>query len=182
MSELRELFIDELADVLYAENLLVKTLPKMAKAAKSSELKKAFESHLKETVGHVERLKKVFAAFDEPAKPKKCDAMTGIVEEGKSILEEWKGSPALDAALISAGQKAEHYEIASYGCLCTWAKLLGNTAALQLLKETIGEEKSADEKLTEIAESLSNLEAEESEGEPETKAKNSGKASSKKGR
>src|SRR6266487_2981779 len=122
MNELNELLLDELSDILYAENLLVKALPKMARAAKSEELKEAFNSHLEETQNQVERIKQVFQAFGKPAKSKKCDAMVGLLEEGKNILEVWKGSAALDAALICAAQKVEHYEIATYGCLCTWAE------------------------------------------------------------
>lgn len=164
MSELSELFLDELADILYAENLLLKALPKMAKAARSEELKDAFETHLDETEGQIERIKEVFGLFGKPAKAKKCDAMIGLIEEGKSIMEEWKGSAACDAALIAAAQKIEHYEIASYGCLCTWADLMGNKQALRLLKETIDEEESTDKKLTDLAESTINEEALESEG------------------
>ena len=117
MNPLQELFLDELADLLHAENQLVKALPKLAKAAQSRELKTAFEEHLEETRGHVQRINQVFALFDRPAKAKKCEAMAGLVEEGSSVLKEWEGSPALDAALIAAAQKAEHYEIASYGPL-----------------------------------------------------------------
>ncbi len=179
MNELNELFLDELADILYAENLLVKALPKMAKAAQSPALKTAFTSHLKETQTHVERLKKVFQLSNEPAKPKKCEAMTGLVKEGAEIMEEWKGSPALDAALISAAQKVEHYEIASYGCLCTWAELMGNKQALSLLQQTINEEEVADKKLTQIAEDSINIKAEESDENDRSK-KTSGQQKSKK--
>lgn len=170
MSELKELLLDELADIYYAEKLLLKALPKMAKAAASSELKEAFEAHLQETENQVERIERVFAAFDSPAKAKKCDAMVGLLEEGKSIMQEWKGSPAIDAALISAAQKVEHYEIASYGCLCTWAKLLGNQEALDLLKETLNEEESTDKKLSELAEEGINEEADQGEEEEESDA------------
>jgi len=165
MNPLQELFLDELADLLHAENQLVKALPKMAKAAQSRDLKTAFEEHLKETRGHVQRISQVFALFDRPAKAKKCQAMEGLVEEGASLLKEWEGSPALDAALISAAQKAEHYEIASYGTLCTWAELLGNNAALKLLQQTIAEEEAADKKLTVLAENHINIQAEEGESE-----------------
>jgi ferritin-like metal-binding protein YciE len=180
MNELQELLIDELADLLYAENLLLKALPKMAKAAKDASLKKAFLTHAEETKKQVERLKQVFAAFDKKVKSKKCMAMTGLVEEGAEIIEEWKDSPACDAALISAAQKAEHYEIASYGCLCTWAKLLGNTRALGLLKQTIAEEEATDKKLTQIAETIANLEAEEPEEKPASKSSKSKKPAKKK--
>lgn len=167
MSELRELFLDELADVLYAEKLLVKTLPKMARAAQSEELREAIEMHLEETQTHVDRIGQVFELFDKPVKAKKCEAMEGLVAEGKTIMEEWKGSPASDAGLISAAQKVEHYEIASYGTLATWAELLGNEEAADLLKETLDEEEATDEKLTQLAEEGVNEEAEEGEEEEE---------------
>lgn len=160
MSELKKLFLDELADVHHAENQLLKALPKMAKAAGSEELREAFEAHLEETETHVRRIKEVFGLFDQPAKSKRCEAMEGLLAEGNEILKDWKASPALDAALISAAQKVEHYEIASYGCLRTWAGLLDNPAAKDLLQETLDEEGAADDKLTSIAESLSNDEAE----------------------
>jgi ferritin-like metal-binding protein YciE len=166
MKELEKLFLDELADIFFAENLLVKALPKLAKAAQSRELKAAFESHLEETKEQTERLKNVFQIFGKPAKGKKCHAMEGLLEEGKKIMEEWKGSPALDAALICGAQKVEHYEIAAYGCLCTWADLMGNGRALKLLKQTINEEETADTKLTEIAESSINAQAAEQSAEP----------------
>ncbi|MDB6055535.1 MAG: hypothetical protein JWN25_3058 [Verrucomicrobiales bacterium] len=170
MNELQDLFLDELADLLYAENLLVKALPKMAKSAKEPALKKAFQTHTEETKKQVARIKGVFASFGEKVKSKKCMAMTGLIEEGAEIIEEWKDSPAGDAALISAAQKAEHYEIASYGCLCTWAKLLGNKKALTLLKQTINEEELTDKKLSQIAESVANLEAEQPEEQPRKKS------------
>jgi ferritin-like metal-binding protein YciE len=166
MSELKQLFMDELADVHHAENQLLKALPKMAKAAASEELREAFEAHLKETENHVRRIKEVFALFDQPARSKRCEAMQGLLAEGNEILKEWKGSPALDAALISAAQKVEHYEIASYGCLRTWAGLLGQPSARDLLQETLDEEGAADDKLTTIAENLSNEEAETSNARP----------------
>jgi ferritin-like metal-binding protein YciE len=171
MKELKDLFLDELADIYYAEGLLVKSLPKMIKAAQSEELKEALESHLEETQTQVERLQQVFKAFGKPAKGKKCEAMVGLIEEGKGIMEDWKGSPALDAGLICAAQKVEHYEIASYGCLCTWAELLGNEQALKLLRETMDEEETADKKLTEIAESSINAEAAEDSEWSETQVK-----------
>jgi len=176
MSELRELFLDELADLLYAEKLLVKTLPKMAKAAESDELREAIEMHLEETETHVERLGQVFELFDKPIKTKKCDAMEGLVKEGQSIMSEWKGSPAADAGLISAAQKVEHYEIASYGTLVTWAELLEMDEAVDLLNETLDEEKATDEKLTQLAEQGVNEEAEEGEDEEEEKPAKSSKS------
>jgi ferritin-like metal-binding protein YciE len=171
MNELNELLLDELGDILYAENLLVKALPKMAKAAQSDELRDAFNSHLEETQSHVDRIKQVFESFGKPAKSKKCDAMVGLLDEGKKIMGDWKGSAALDAALICAAQKVEHYEIASYGCLCTWAELLGNDDALSLLKETLSEEEAADESLTGLAEQFANQEASQSMAEEGTKSR-----------
>lgn len=157
--ELHELFLDELADLLNAEKQLTKALPKMAKAANARELADAFKSHLKETEGHVTRLEKVFKSLGEPVKSKKCKAMEGLVEEGKELMEEEKDSSALDAGLIAAAQKVEHYEIASYGTVCAWAEQMGHTKELAILQQTLEEEKAADEKLTGIAESLANQEA-----------------------
>jgi ferritin-like metal-binding protein YciE len=159
MNNLKDIFLEELADLYNAETQLTKALPKMAKAASTPDLKEAFESHLEETKEHVQRLTKVFGAFKAPVKGKTCKAMKGLIQEGAEIIEEEDASTARDAALIAAAQKVEHYEIASYGCLATWAKLLGNKNALNLLKETISQEKAADEKLTEIAESSINEEA-----------------------
>jgi ferritin-like metal-binding protein YciE len=137
---------------------LTKALPKMAKAAKSEELADAFRSHLRETENHVIRLEAVFTSLNEKPKNKTCKAMKGIVEEGAEMIQELKGSTACDAGLIAAAQKVEHYEIASYGAVCAWAELMGHSEALSLLKETIAEEKAADEKLTEIAENSANQE------------------------
>src|SRR4051812_43056744 len=168
MSELQDLFLDELADIFYAEKLLVKALPKMAKAAQSDSLRQAIEEHLPQTEEHVSRLEQVFELFDKPAKGKKCEAMEGLVEEGKTVMQEWKDSPALDAALISAAQKVEHYEIGSYGTLVTWAERLGNDEVASILKETLAEEKETDENLTNLAEECINEEAlEEGENEEE---------------
>jgi ferritin-like metal-binding protein YciE len=167
MNDLQEVFLDELADVYHAEKQLLKALPKMARAANSEELREAFESHLEETENQVRRLEDVFEAFDRPAKGKPCKAMMGLIEEGQEIISEHKGSAALDAALICAAQKVEHYEIASYGCLCTWAKLLRNQEALRLLKETLNEEERTDELLSGLAESsINNRAAEEEEEAP----------------
>jgi ferritin-like metal-binding protein YciE len=158
-TELHELFLDELADLLNAETQLTKALPKMAKAAQSEELAEAFRSHLAETETHVDRLKQVFASLDEKVKTKTCKAMKGLVEEGSELMEELKGSSAIDAGLIAAGQKVEHYEIASYGSVRAWAEQMGHTEAVSLLEETLAEEKAADEKLTDIAENVANKSA-----------------------
>lgn len=162
---LRETFLEELKDLYDAEKQLIKALPKMAKAAEHEELRAAFESHLEETQGHVQRLEQVFETFGETAKGKKCKAMQGLVEEGEDLIEEEEG----DAALICAAQKVEHYEIASYGSLRAWAKLLQEEDAAELLGESLEEEKKADKTLTEIAETAVNVEeaGEEKEEEEE---------------
>lgn len=159
--ELHQLFLDELADILNAERQLTKALPKMAKACKAEELKEAFQSHLGETENHITRLEQVFKSLDEPVKSKKCKAMEGLVAEGAEMLEEYKDSSALDAALIAAAQKVEHYEIASYGTVRAWAEQMGHSEAVDLLTETLEEEKAANEKLTDIAESSVNEAAEQ---------------------
>jgi ferritin-like metal-binding protein YciE len=151
MKTLKDLFLDELADMYDAENRIVKALPKLAKAATCDDLRAALESHLEETKGHVTKVERVFAAFDEKARGKKCAATVGLLEEGDEIVSDNKDEPTINAAIISAGQKVEHYEIASYGTLHAWAKLLGNTEAASLLEEILAEEKAADEKLNELA-------------------------------
>jgi ferritin-like metal-binding protein YciE len=150
-SELHELLIDALADLLSAEQQLTKALPKLAEAAKAGELTSAFESHLDETEYHITRLEQVFALLDEPIRAKECKAMKGLLEEGKELMEELSGSSALDAALIAAAQKVEHYEIASYGTACAWAEKMGYDEAYELLNSTLEEEKAADEILTDVA-------------------------------
>jgi len=159
MKTLKDLFLDGLADMYDAEQRLVKALPKMAKAATCDDLKGAILSHLEETKGHVTKLEEVFECFDEKAKGKTCEATKGLLEEGDEIAAEFKGSPAINAALISAAQKVEHYEMASYGCLHEWAGLLGNDDAAGLLEEILEEEKAANESLTELARASSNEEA-----------------------
>lgn len=159
-NDLHELFLDELADVLSAEQQLTKALPKMAKAAESEELRQAFEDHLAETQDHISRLEEVAEGLGEKLKRKTCAAMKGLIEEAQDLMKEEKDSSALDAALIAAAQKVEHYEIASYGTLCAWAKQMGHQDALETLAETLEEEKAADEKLTTIAESEANTKAE----------------------
>lgn len=152
-------FIEELRDVLSAEKQLVKALPKMAKAASSMDLRGGFEKHLKETVNHVARLEQVFEAIGETARAKTSKAMHGLVEEGSEIIEEDAEPDAKDAALIAAALKVEHYEIATYGTLVTWAKQLGQKNAAKLLAQTLDEEKITDAKLTELAEASINAEA-----------------------
>ena len=160
ISNLDDLFVHELRDILDAEKQLVKALPKMAKAAESEELIAALEEHLEVTEKQVERLERIFKSLDMAARGKKCAGMQGLVEEGKELIEEEEAGAPLDAALICAAQKVEHYEIAAYGSLVAYAKLLGKTDALKLLEATLAEEKEADEKLTAIASEL-NLVAEE---------------------
>ena len=154
--ELHDLLLDELADLLNAETQLTKALPKMAKAAQSKELRDALNSHLEETRGHVDRLKKVFASLDEKPKSKTCKAMKGLVEEGSELLQELKGKNSIDAGIIAAGQKVEHYEIASYGTVRAWAEQMGHEEAVSLLEKNLNEEKAADKKLTQIAEQSAN--------------------------
>lgn len=158
-AKFNEFFIDELRDIYYAEQLLIKALPKMAEHAQSDRLADAFRQHLQETEEQVDRLEQIFQLLNTPAKGKKCDAMTGLVEEGKELMKTYSDSPLSDAALISAAQKVEHYEIASYGCLATWADLQGLNEVADLLRMTLDEEKNADITLTEIAETEINAEA-----------------------
>ena len=158
---LQDLFHETLKDIYYAEKKILTSLPKMAKAAQSPDLRAAFEKHERETEGHVARLEQVFALIEEPAKGKTCDAINGIVEEGKEIMTEFKGSPALDAGLLAAAQAVEHYEIARYGTLMTWAEELGLKDAVALLDQTLQEEKRTDEALTALAESAVNQEAQQ---------------------
>jgi ferritin-like metal-binding protein YciE len=156
---LQELFHDTLKDIYFAEKKILSTLPKMAKAAHSKELKAAFEKHETQTEEHVARLERVFEEIDERPRGKTCDAIMGIIEEGQEIMKEFKGAPALDAGLLAAAQAVEHYEIARYGTLRTWAAELGLTQAVKLLKTTLSEEKKTDETLTKLAESEVNQHA-----------------------
>lgn len=158
---LRELFEDSLKDIYWAEKALTKALPKMAKNATSEELVSALEDHLTVTEGQVTRLEEVFELLGKTARAKKCDAMEGLIKEGESIMEETAEGAVRDAGIIAAGQKVEHYEIATYGTLCAFAKLLGEDAAAALLEESLNEEKEADIKLTEVAETSINIEAAE---------------------
>ncbi len=147
---LDDLFLDTLKDIYFAEKHIVKTLPKMARAAQSDELRTGFEQHLEETGGHVERLEQIFEMLGKPARGKTCDAILGITEEGKSIMDEFKGTSALDAGLVSAAQAVEHYEIARYGTLKTWARQLGMSDAVRLLDQTLSEEIATDRKLSQL--------------------------------
>lgn len=156
---LHDAFLDELRDAYDAEKQLIKALPKMAKAAESDELRTAFETHLEETQGHAERLEQVFASLEEKVRGKHCDGMAGIIEEGRSVMGEDFEGTTLDACLIAAAQRAEHYEMAAYGTLVSWAKAMGHQEAAGLLEEILEEEKATDEKLTQIAESGINQDA-----------------------
>jgi ferritin-like metal-binding protein YciE len=170
---LHSAFIDELRDTYDAEKQLIKALGKLAKAASSPVLKEAFQSHLEETQGHVDRLEQVFSSLNEKVRGKHCDGIAGIIEEGKSIMEEDFDEATMDACLIAAGQRAEHYEMAAYGTLVAWARVMGHDDAAELLQETLDEEKAADEKLSSLAEGGINQSAadegqmEEDEGEEE---------------
>jgi len=159
LDSLETLFIEELRDIYSAENQLLKALPKMAKRAKSEELKEAFEDHLEQTKEHVERLDEIFGTLDKSPKGKTCKAMKGLIEEGSEVLEEEGEDSVIDAGIIAAAQKVEHYEIASYGTVRTWAEMLDQSDAVELLQMTLDEEGEADHKLTEIAESTINTEA-----------------------
>jgi len=159
MASLHDLYVNELKDLYSAENQLLKALPKMAKAASSEELSQAFEDHLEETEGQVERLEKIFKELGVSPKGKKCKAMEGLIEEGKEILEEDAEPSVRDAALIAAAQRVEQYELAGYGCVRTFARALGFEKAADLLLEPLDEEGAADHKLPDIAESVVNAEA-----------------------
>jgi ferritin-like metal-binding protein YciE len=155
------LFHDTLKDIYFAEKKILGALPKMAKAAQSDELRAAFEKHEGETETHVERLEKVFEMIDAKPQGKTCDAIIGLIEEGQEIMKEYKGSPALDSGLLAGAQAVEHYEISRYGTLKTWAEELGLNDAVQLLDETLQEEKDTDAALSEIAESVVNQQAQQ---------------------
>ena len=159
LDNLRKLYTEELRDIYNAENQLLKALPKMANGASSDELRQAFEDHLQETEGQVKRLEEIFADLDESPKGKTCHAMKGLVEEGSEILEAEGDESVLDAGIIAAAQKVEHYEIASYGTVRTFAELLGEKEAAKLLQQTLDEESAANEKLNELAEGIVNPEA-----------------------
>jgi ferritin-like metal-binding protein YciE len=157
-SALKELYIKELRNTYDAEKQITKVLPKMAKAASSSELRQAFEEHLEQTKNHIERLEEIFEALDESPKGESCEGMEGLIEEGSEVIEEGSDPEARDAGLVAAAQHVEHYEMVSYGTLRTYANILGEREAASLLQETLGEEKKTDERLTSLAEKI-NLKA-----------------------
>jgi ferritin-like metal-binding protein YciE len=152
LNSMDELFLNELNDVYNAEKQLVAALPRMAKAAQAPELQRAITKHLRETEGHVKRLEQILRSLGEPLRGKKCKGMEGLIEEGKEILEEDGAPEVIDAAIISAAQRVEHYEIAAYGCLRAYAQLLGNTDADRLLQQTLAEEEATDKALTALGE------------------------------
>jgi ferritin-like metal-binding protein YciE len=179
LDSLRELLIDELRDLYSAENQLVKALPKMAKAAAHEDLKAAFTEHLEVTRGQVARLDEIFEELEEKPKGKTCKAMEGLVEEGSEVIDEDGEDAVKDAALIAAAQRVEHYEIAGYGCVRTFASLLGLDDIATKLQETLDEEREADQSLTELAESVINVEAEESDDDEEEPDEKNGRMKTK---
>ncbi len=164
MKTLKDLFLNELADMYDSESRITKALPKVIKAATCERLQQGLQQHLEETQGHVSKVERVFSVFDEKPRVRKCPAMVGLLEEGDKIISEFKNSPVINAAIISAAQKIEHYEIASYGTLRTWAELLGNEDAANVLQEILDQEKEADRVLNECAVSKNNREALEEAG------------------
>ena len=169
MDSLKDLYVEELRDLYNAEKQLVKALPKMAKKASASELRQAFQEHLEQTKTHVERLEQIFENLDEKPSGKTCKAMEGLVEEGAEVIDEDGEESVLDAALIGAAQRVEHYEIAGYGTVRTFASMLGEDEAAELLQETLDEEGETDKKLTGLAEEIINVEASATEGEGSSK-------------
>lgn len=170
LDSLHDLYVEELKDLYSAENQLLKALPRMAKAASSEELRAAFTEHLAVTQKQVERLDRIFEGLGASPKGKKCKAMEGLIEEGKEVTQEDGAPSVIDAALIAAAQRVEHYEMAGYGCVRTFANLLGYEEAAALLQETLDEEGEADKKLTELAETVINVEAEDAEGDEDEEA------------
>lgn len=159
LESLEILYVEELRDIYNAENQLLKALPKMAKAASSAELKQAFEDHLEQTREHVERLDEIFEKLEKKPTGKTCKAMKGLIEEGSEMMEEEGEEFVLDAGIIAAAQKVEHYEIASYGTVRTWAEMLGDDDAVELLQQTLDEEGETDKRLTELAQEIVNVQA-----------------------
>jgi ferritin-like metal-binding protein YciE len=173
MESLKELYVEELKDLWSAETQLTKALPKMMKAASNPKLKKAFNTHLKQTERHVKRLERIFKELDESPRGKKCVGMEGLIKEGQELIKEKPEADVLDAGLIAAAQHVEHYEIAGYGCVRTWARQMGEDRQAELLQETLDEEEQTDRLLTELAESEINVEAEEegTQGRPATRSR-----------
>ena len=161
LASLDDLLVHELQHIYHAENQILKALPKMIKAASHPELKQALDTHRRETEGQVRRLDQAFRLLGVPARGRKCEGMAGLLEEGRKMMEEDAEPPVLDAALIAAAQKVEHYEIASYGCVCTYAELLGYDQVHELLGKNLDEEETTDQKLTALAETVINQQAED---------------------
>jgi ferritin-like metal-binding protein YciE len=181
---LHDAFIDELRDTYDAEKQLTKALAKLAKAASNPQLRDAFETHLEETQGQIERLEQVFESLDEKVRGKHCDGIAGIIEEGKSIMEEDFDDTTMDACLIAAGQRAEHYEMAAYGTLIAWGEAMGHMEAVKLLQQNLNEEKAADKKLSSLAESGINQSAADAahpEGDAEAEPVGAGTGGSRRG-
>lgn len=175
---LKKLYVDELKDLFSAESQLLKALPKMAKAASSDELRTGFEKHLEQTKGHVQRLEEIFASLDESPKGKRCVGMEGLVKEGSEVMEEGFEDAVLDAGLIGAARRVEHYEMAAYSAVCEFAKVLGQTKHASLLEKTLAEEKQTDEKLAELAKEI-NSQANEEDFEEEKDSSPAGKKTQK---
>ena len=173
MENLHDLFEETLRDIYFAEKAITKALPKMAKKASSEELASAFQEHLRQTEGQIERLEQVFKLIDKSARGKKCHAIEGMIEEAEEIIKEAESDTVRDAGMLAAAQAVEHYEISRYGTLVAWAQKLGLSEAAELLEETLDEEKETDEKLTDLAESEINVEADEDDEEEETRPKRS---------
>jgi ferritin-like metal-binding protein YciE len=168
LSSLDDLLVHELQDIYNAEGQILKALPRMVKAASNPDLKRAFEEHRAQTENHVARLEQVFKLLGHPVKGKKCEGMAGLLDEGKKVMEQDAEPEVLDAALIAAAQKVEHYEIASYGCVCTYAEMLGHDEAHELLGQNLDDEESTDQRLTALAETVINPAAEEEGAERES--------------
>ncbi|HEY4305416.1 MAG TPA: ferritin-like domain-containing protein [Gemmatimonadaceae bacterium] len=181
METLRDLYIDELKDLYSAEKQLIRALPKMAKNATHPALREAFENHLAETEGHVARLEEIFESLESSPRGKKCVGMEGLIEEAKELLEEDAEEDVVDAGLISKAQHVEHYEMAGYGTVRAWAEMLGEERHVELLQETLDEEKAADALLTELALSSVNIDAEANEGEEDEEEEKSSSASGRGG-
>lgn len=181
MESLKELYVDELKDLWSAETQITKALPKMMKAATNSKLKRAFNTHLKQTERHIKRLERIFKELDESPRGKKCVGMEGLIREGQELIKEKPEADVLDAGLIAAAQHVEHYEIAGYGCVRTWAHQMGEERQAELLQETLDEEEQTDRLLTELAESEINVEAEERDEEERPATRSRAKQASKRG-
>lgn len=173
-----KLFTEQLQDIYYVEKQMLRSLNRMSKAAKNEELRSALDSHREETETQMERLEEVFEMLDRNPKARKCEAMDGLLDEAKELMEDFGNDPALDSALVAAAQKVEHYEIATYGSLCAWAEQLGLEEAVPLLEETLQEEKQADQDLTELAVTMLNQQAEEEEDQEMGSSTTSGNGSS----